>query len=82
MLEGALWLLPTLGFLAAAGAHVADLEFWRLIALASAIVSLVTIALFPQQLSLGSLIGALAVNAAVLVAFLIVHWPSAAAVGS
>jgi hypothetical protein len=81
IVEGLLWLLPTVGFLAAAGLLMAGADLWRPVALASAVVSLVAIALFPQQLTLGSLIGAIAVNVVVLVG-LLVGWPSADAVGA
>lgn len=80
--EGFLWLLPAVGFVAAAGLLMAGIDLWRPLALASAVVSLVAIALFPQQLPLGSLVGAVAVDVALLVGLLIVGWPSADALGA
>jgi hypothetical protein len=82
VLEGLLWLLPAVGFVAAAGLLVANVEGWRGVALVAAILSLVVIALFPQQLSFASLIGALVVDAAVLIGLLLLQWPAAEAVGA
>lgn len=63
---GLLYLVPTLGFLAAAGALLAGQPWWREAAVVSAIVSLVASALFPAALPTSSLVGATAVNLAVL----------------
>lgn len=82
IVEGGLWLLPGIGFVVAAGMLVGNVELWRPVALASATMSLLVIALFPGQLPAGSTVGAVAVNAAVLLGLLVLNWPAAEAVGA
>jgi hypothetical protein len=82
MLGGALWLVPTIGFVVAAGGLWTGQGWWRPLALGSAVVSLAAIALFPDALSPSSRIGAIVVNAAVLGGLLVIGWPSAASIGS
>jgi hypothetical protein len=82
VLEGALWLLPGIGFVLAAGLLLGGSELWRPLALASAAVSLIVIALFPGQLPLGSTVGAVAVDVAVILGLLIFSWPAPDAVGA
>jgi hypothetical protein len=65
---GALWLAPTIGFVAAAGGFFADQSWWRPLATASAVASLVAIVLFWEALPLGSRVGAVVVNLAVIAA--------------
>ena len=73
---------PAAGFIAAAGLLLGSNDAWRWVALASAVVSLMAIALFPQQLSTGSLVGAVVVDAVVIVGLLALNWPAAEAVGA
>ena len=82
VLEGALWLLPGIGFVLAAGLVVGDSELWRPVALVSAAASLLVIALFPGQLPAGSVIGAVLVDAAVITGLLLFNRPAADAVGA
>jgi hypothetical protein len=65
---GAIWLAPTIGFVVAAGGLFGDTTWWRPVAVASAIVSVVAIALFWEALPVFSRVGALAVNLAVVAA--------------
>ena len=82
VLEGALWLLPGIGFVLAAGLIVGNSEMWRPVALASAAASLLVIALFPEQLPTGSVVGAVIVDAAVIIGLLLFNWPAVEAVGA
>lgn len=63
---GALWLAPTIGFIAAAGGFLTNQPWWQSVAAGSAVLSLVAIALFWDALPPGSRIGAIAVNLIVL----------------
>ena len=82
VLEGLIWLIPAIGFLAAGGALLAGLDAWRTLALASSAVSLVAIGLYPQQLASFSMVGAVLVDLAVVFALTVLQWPSADAVGA
>ena len=82
VLEGLVWLIPAIGFLAAGGALLAGLDAWRTLALASSAVSLVAIGLYPQQLASFSMVGAVLVDLAVVFALTVLQWPSADAVGA
>lgn len=81
-LGGALWLAPTLGFVIAAAGLFTGQSWWRPVALGSAVVSLAAIALFWDALPMGSRIGAIGVNLAVVAGLLVANWPSAATIGS
>lgn len=63
---GALFLVPMIGFGIAAFGLFTGQTWWRPLAAASAGVSLAATALFPHAFPLGSTIGSLAVNAAVI----------------
>jgi len=67
---------------AGGGALLAGLDAWRALALASSVVSLVAIALFPQQLPAFSTVAAVVVDLAVMIGLLVLEWPSADAVGA
>lgn len=82
VLEGLIWLIPAIGFVAAGGALLAGLDAWRALALASSVVSLVAIALFPQQLPAFSTVAAVVVDLAVLIGLTVLQWPSTDAVGA
>lgn len=81
-LGGVLWLIPTIGFVVAAGGLFMGQVWWRPVAIASATLSLVVIALFPDALPAGSLLGAVVVNLAVLGGLLVLGWPVASSVGA
>jgi hypothetical protein len=82
VLEGALWLPPGVGFVLAAGLIVGNSELWRPVALASAAASLLVIALFPEQLPLGSTAGAVVVDVVVIVGLLLFSWPAPDTLGA
>lgn len=79
VVEGVIWLVPALLFIAAAGAVAGGLDLWRALAVAGALTSLLAIGLFPMQLQTSSLIGAVVINAGVLVSLLVLRWPAAEA---
>ncbi len=70
------------GFVVAATGLSMGQAWWRPLAVASAAVSLVAIVLFWEGLPIGSRVGAVSFNAAVLVGLLIANWPAAPTVGS
>jgi len=78
----ALFLVPTVGFVAAAAGLMLGQPWWRPVAAGSAAVSLVAIGAFPHALPTGPLAGAVAVDVATLVLLLLAGWPSAATVGA
>jgi hypothetical protein len=82
MVEGLIWLLPALGFVAAAVLLTGNSEAWRWVAVISAVASLLAIGLFPGQLPVGSTVAAVAVDLAVVVGLLLVRWPSIEALGA
>ncbi|MCC6496986.1 MAG: hypothetical protein IT193_12105 [Propionibacteriaceae bacterium] len=63
---GVLYLLPTIGFIAAAGALATGQPWWRDVAVVSAIGSLLASVLFPAALPPSSLVGSTALNLIVL----------------
>jgi hypothetical protein len=78
---GVLFVLPTIGFVAAAAGLLTGQPWWRQVAVGSAAVSLACTALYPQAYSTGSTVGAVAVNLAVLYAVLVANWdPTGASV--
>ncbi|HEX5579023.1 MAG TPA: hypothetical protein VFY43_05085 [Candidatus Limnocylindria bacterium] len=82
ILEGLVWLLPAIGFVAAGAALWLGWDAWRVLALASSVASLGAIALFPAQLPAFSAIAAVVVDVAVVVSLFVMEWPSADAVGA
>jgi len=71
---GVVFLVPTIGFLAAAAGLLTGQPWWRQAAVASAVVSLTGTALFPQAFAASSTIGSVAVNLIVLYAVLVAGW--------
>jgi len=63
---GAIWIGPTVGFVLAAAGMLMGQEWWRPVALGSAAVSLVAVALFWDALPPSSRIGCIAVDVALL----------------
>lgn len=82
VLEGLIWLIPAIGFVAAGGALLAGLDSWRVLALASSVGSLVAFGLFPQQLPTFSLVAAVVADLAVVFSLTVLEWPSSDAVGA
>jgi hypothetical protein len=84
-LAGALWIVSLVGFVIAAMSFwgvVIPSGVWRPLAVASALASIAGIALFFGTWPMFNTCAALAVNVAVLVAVLWLHWPSAAVMAS
>ena len=71
---GLLFVVPTVGFVAAAAGLLTGQPWWRQAAVASAAVSLVGTALFPQAFTAGSTAGSVAVNLVVLYGILVAGW--------
>jgi UPF0716 family protein affecting phage T7 exclusion len=71
---GVLFLVPTVGFVAAAAGLMLGLPWWRQVAVGSAVVSLAATALFPQAFTTGSTAGSVAVNLVVLYGILVAGW--------
>ena len=74
--EIVLWLIPTIGFVIAAVGLWNGAEWFRTVAVFSAVASLLAIGLFPAQLPTFSMIGAVAVDVGLLAAILVFGWPT------
>jgi hypothetical protein len=74
MAAGLLFLVPTVGFVAAAVGLLTGQAWWRQVAVGSAALSLAATALFPQAFTTGSTLGSVGVNLAVLYGILVVGW--------
>jgi len=75
----AFWVASMLGFIAAAvSLALLPTEAWRLLAIGSAVISLVGIVLFAGTWPPFNTLAALAANIVVLGALLVAHWPSPA----
>lgn len=77
---GALWLVVIAGFVAAGIGVLSQQEWWRAVAIGSAVVSLLGLALFWQPVQ--PVYSAGLMDIAILVALLLVHWLSVSLVGS
>jgi hypothetical protein len=77
-LGNVLWLVALLAFIAAGVVLFVGAPWWRLLAIASSIISLLTIGLFWQP---NMVIGAL-VDVGIVLALSWVHWPTAELVGA
>ena len=77
-----IWFLALAGFIAAAIGLFAQLEWWRTVAIASASVSLLGLVLFWTNPPISSILSAGLFDLVVLVALLVVRWPSANLVGA
>lgn len=71
---GVIFLVPTIGFVAAAAGLLTGQPWWRQVAVGSAAASLAATALFPQAFATSSTVGSVAVNLGVLVAILVAGW--------
>jgi hypothetical protein len=76
---GLLFLVPTVGFAAAAAGLLMGQPWWRQVAVISAATSLACTALYPHAFAPTSTVGSVAVNVAVLYAILLAKWGEAAA---
>ena len=74
VVAGLLFVVPTVGFAAAAAGLLLGQPWWRQVAVGSAAVSLGATALFPQAFATTSTIGSVALNLAVLYAVLVAGW--------
>ncbi|HEY4753980.1 MAG TPA: hypothetical protein VIH37_11890 [Candidatus Limnocylindrales bacterium] len=74
LLAGAIFVVPTVGFVAAAVGLLTGQPWWRQAAVASATTSLLCTALFPQAFSTSSTVGSVAVDVAVLFGILSMGW--------
>ena len=74
LLAGAIFLVPTVGFIAAAAGLLTGQPWWRQAAVGSAAASLLCTALFPQAFTTSSTVGSVAVDVAVLVGLLVLGW--------
>lgn len=77
-----IWFLALAGFIVAAVGLFAQHEWWRTITIASAGVSLLGLVLFWTSPPASSVLSAGIFDLAVLVALLVVHWPSVNLVGA
>ncbi|HVN55741.1 MAG TPA: hypothetical protein VMT46_15520 [Anaerolineaceae bacterium] len=78
LVSGVLWVVIALGFVASAMSFFGILlpaGWWRPLAVVFALISLVMLLLFGRSWPLFNFIGASAMNIAVLVALLWLHWP-------
>ena len=78
---GLVFLVPTVGFLAAAAGLLTGQPWWRQVAVGSAAVSLAGTALFPQAFPTASTVGSVAVNLALLGGILLAGWGAEAVAG-
>jgi hypothetical protein len=74
LVAAALFVVPTVGFVAAAGGLLLGQPWWRQVAAASAAVSLAASALYPAAMPLSSTVASVAVDALVLYGVLIAGW--------
>jgi hypothetical protein len=77
-----LWLAVIVGFVAAGVGLLGQDAWWRALAVASAGVSLLGLILFMSGGSTQPIVSAAAMDIAILVALLWVHWPSVDLVGA
>lgn len=75
-----IWLLATAGFVAAGVGVFGQHDWWRGLAVVSSVISLLGLALFLQAKL--PFFNAGAMDAIILVALLLLHWPSPALIGS
>jgi hypothetical protein len=74
MVAGLMFLIPTLGFVIAAAGLLTGQPWWRSVAVASAAVSLLATALFPNAFPTGSTLGSVTINLVVLYGILVAGW--------
>jgi hypothetical protein len=74
MAAGILFVVPMIGFAAAGVGLLTGQPWWRQAAVASASISLLATALYPQAFTTGSTVGSVAVNLVVLYGILVAGW--------
>jgi hypothetical protein len=74
LVAAAMFILPMVGFMAAAAGLLLGQPWWRPLAVASAAISLAAIALYPGAFPAGSMFESLAVNALVLYGIVVATW--------
>lgn len=82
LIGGILWLVVIAGFLAAGIGLLSQHAWWRTLAVASAAISLLALFLFARGGDAQPLLSAAAMDLVVLVALLLVRWPSVGLVGA
>jgi hypothetical protein len=82
VIGGLLWLVVTVGFVAAGIGLLGQDAWWRTLAVASAGVSLLALALFVSGGSTQPLLSAAGMDLAILIALVWIRWPSANLVGA
>jgi hypothetical protein len=76
-----LWLVALAGFIAVAVGIMGQSAWWRSLAIGASVVSLVALALFVDKNPTQPAISAGLFDVAVLVALLVLRWPTSAIVG-
>ena len=76
------WAASSILFVAAASGLLLTQEWWRPVAVAGAVVSLIGIVAFWGGIAPSGAIAALVVDVIVLVGLLLVRWPSATSIGA
>jgi hypothetical protein len=76
---GLLFVVPTVGFVAAAAGLLLGQPWWRQVAVGSAAISLAATACYPQAFPVSSTVGSVAVDLAVLYGILVAGWGAEAA---
>jgi UPF0716 family protein affecting phage T7 exclusion len=74
LVAAVLFLVPTVGFVAAAIGLLTGQPWWRQAAVGSAAVSLAGTALYPHAFPAGSTVGSVVVNVAILGGVLVLGW--------
>ena len=82
VIGGLLWLVVIVGFVAAGIGLLGQFAWWRTLAVASAGVSLLALGLFVSGISTQPVLSAAAMDIAILVALMWIHWPSVDLVGA
>ena len=77
-----LWLVVIVGFMAAGVGLLGQHAWWRTLAVASAGVSLLALALFVSGGNTQAIVSAAVMDIAILVALLWIHWPTVDLVGA
>ena len=82
LLGSLLWLVVIVGFAAAGVGLLGQFTWWRTLAVASAGVSLLALALFVSGGNTQAVVSAAVMDIAILVALLWMHWPTVDLVGA
>lgn len=77
-----LWLITTVAFIGVGVGLYRQQDWWRILGVSAAILSVVGLALFWSSPITGPAISALAFNVVILVALLVVRWPPPSVIGT